>query len=104
MRSRLSICSNRLELSHRAPFDSLFELSPLDDVRDINAGRHDVVWIELTGIDYLLDLGNRYPRRGRHHGIEVPRGLPVNQIPFAVPLVRLDEREVRVQRRFEHVI
>src|SRR5262245_24206101 len=95
---------DRLQLTHGAPLDSFLEVRTLQHVCDVNAGGHDGIRIELTELDDFLDLGNRHGRRGRHHRVEVPRGLPVNQVAFRVAFVRFDEREVCPQWRFQHVV
>src|SRR5205814_10493911 len=47
------------------------------------------------------DFGDRHGGGGRHHRIEVARGLPVDEIPETIALPGLDEREVGLERRFE---
>ena len=42
----------------------------------------------------MLDLGDGELARGRHHRIEVARGLPVDEVAFRVALPGVDEREV----------
>ena len=54
--------------------------------------------------DERFDFGDRHARGGRHHRIEVARGLPVDQVALRIALPRPDEREVGEQRLLEHVV
>ena len=42
----------------------------------------------------MLDLGDREPRRARHHRIEVARRLPVDEVALRVALEGVDEGDV----------
>ena len=84
-------------------FDALLIVLALENVAHEDARRHDVIGVDLPRLDQMLDLGDRDVRGGGHHRIEVPRGLPIQKITNAVASPGLDEREVSVQRGFEHV-
>src|SRR5580698_8536991 len=91
---RLGGCASSLRLSHRPPFDPLFVVGSLEDALHVDAWRVNLVRIELARLDQKLDFGNRDPAGGRHHGIEVPRRLAINEIAPAIALPRFNEREV----------
>ena len=61
------------------------------------------VRIKFTHFDQLLDFRDRNLCSRRHHGIEVPRGLPIDEIAPAISLPRLDEGEVGPERPLHHV-
>ena len=88
---------------HRPLLDALLVAVAREDVLHEDAGRDDVIGIDGAGLDQLFDLGDRHARGRGHHGVEVSRGAPVDQVAEAVALPGLDEREVRAQRRLEHV-
>src|SRR5271157_5459721 len=90
-------------LSHRSPLDALLVIRPLEDAVHVNAGRVHLVGIDLARLHQMLNFGNRYSPGSRHHGIEILGCLPVHQVAPAVALPRLDEREVRSQRTFQHI-
>ena len=67
------------------------------------AGRVDHVGIEFADFDQLFDFGDGDFGGGRHHGIEVARGLAIDEIAPFVALPRFDESEVGFERVFHHV-
>ena len=75
-----------------------------EDVADENPRRDDLIGVQLPRLDQVLDLGDRHRGGGRHHRVEVARGLPVDQVPGAIALPRLDEREICAKRRLQHVV
>ena len=75
----------------------------LQDVLHENAWRDDVIRIDGAGLDQVLHFGDGDARGGRHHGIEVARRSPIDQITHAVAFPRLDEGEVGAQRVLEDV-
>src|SRR5208283_2375059 len=89
--------------SHRSPFDTLLVIRPLEDAMDVNAWRVHLVGIDLARFHQMLHFSDRYSAGSGHHGIEVARCLPIDEVAPAVALPGLDEREVRSQRTFEHV-
>src|SRR5436305_14829806 len=80
-------------------FDSLRD----DDTMDEDARRVNAVRIELARLDELLDLGDADLSRRRRHRIEVPRGLPVDEVAEAVGLLRGGEREVAHDAALHHL-
>src|SRR5688572_1681691 len=69
----------------------------LDDALYKNPRRHDTLRVELTRLDNLLHLGDRYLRGSRHRLVEIAPRLPVRQIPQPVGLVAADEGEISCQ-------
>src|SRR5271157_4060185 len=86
-------------LSHRSPLDALHVIRPLEDAVHVNAGRVHLVGIDLARLHQMLDFGNRYSSRGRHHGIEVPRRLPVHELPQRSPFHALMSAKSAVSAR-----
>src|SRR4051812_18890633 len=96
MRSRLSIAGG--------PFlDQLLVRRPLEEALHEDAGRVDAVRLDRARIHELLDFRDGVTSRRGHHGVEVARGLSIDETPCAIALPRLDECEVRVQWRFENI-
>ena len=75
----------------------------LDDALDEDAGRVDVVGIEFAGRNQMLDLGHRDLGGGRHHRVEVARGLAVDQVAGGVALPGVDDGEVGEQAALHDV-
>ena len=63
-----------------------------------NAGREDVVGIDLAGLNEMLDLGDRDLAGRRHHRIEVARGLAVDEIALGVALPGVHDGEMSATR------
>ena len=59
----------------RPLLDALLGRGIVHDALHEDARRVDLVGIELTGGDQVLDFGHGDPPAGRRHGIEVARGL-----------------------------
>src|SRR5262245_22483537 len=97
MRSRTS------GMPHRPLLDALLVSRALEYVLDEDAGRDDVVRIDVARLDQPLDLGDSHLRGGRHDGIEIACSLAVDEIAEAVALPRLHEREIGLQRLLEDV-
>src|SRR3569623_1925691 len=72
-----------------------------DDALHVDARGVDVVRIQVTRIDQVLDLGDGHARGRRHHGVEVARRLPIDQVAEAIAFPGFDEGEVRGQRRLK---
>src|SRR5713226_729007 len=83
-----------LQLPYRAPLDALLIFRPLENSVNKNAGRMHLVGVELAEFNQFFDFGDHVVRSGGHHGIEVARGLSINQVAPAVAFPRLDEREI----------
>ena len=83
--------------------DALFEVRALEDAVDVDAGGVDGVLVERADRDELLDLGHGDLAGGGHHRIEVPRGLPVDQVALGVALPGLDDGEVGGQAALHHI-
>ena len=66
-------------------------------------GRVDVVLVERAGLHQLLDLGDRHLAGGGHHRIEVPRGLPVDEVAGVVALPGLDDGQVGGEAALHHI-
>src|SRR5687768_5211410 len=84
-------------------FDALVVRSALDNVLHEDPRSVNAIRIERARLRQLLDFGDRVPRRGGHHRIEVARGLPIDQVALAVALPRFHECEVGVQRFLEDI-
>jgi len=63
----------------------------------------NLIRLQLAGFDQMLDFGDRDLCRGRHHGIEVPRRLAINQVALPVALPCLHESKVGFQTFFHDV-
>ena len=74
-----------------------------DHTLHIDSWRDNVVRIQLSGFDQLLDLSDRHLRRSRHHRVEVPRSLAIDQIAQPIALPRLHQSHVRTRARLEHI-
>ena len=68
-----------------------------------DAGRDNVVRVELAQFTDMLGLHDGQLRRRRHHRIEVARRRVEGEIAPAVRLPGLDQRDVAGQRFFEQV-
>ena len=68
-----------------------------------NPRRVDLVRRELAQIDKLFDFSDDVIGRGGHHGIEVARGLAVDEIAPAVAFPGFDEGEVTADGALEDV-
>src|SRR5579864_8869649 len=87
----------RLSFSDRSSFNLLFVNFALKDPFHVNTGRVNQVWFQFTHLDQMLNLGNRYFCRRRHHGIKIPRGLAIDEIAPLVALPRLDQGEIGLE-------
>src|SRR6185437_6565921 len=84
-------------LSYRPSLDLAVVVFAFDDALHVNAGRVDRVWRNLADLDQILNFRDRHLRGGRHHGIEVPRGLAINEIAPLVALPGADESKIGFQ-------
>src|SRR6185312_13028557 len=83
-----------IPLPHGALLDPLLERVAMHDALHENAGGVDLVWLDLAGIDELLDLHDGDLGGGRHHRVEVARGLAEDEVALAVRLPGMDDRQV----------
>src|SRR3954454_2046362 len=67
-------------LAGGALLDALLGVRHVDHALDVDAGRVDAVGIEFARLDQVLDLGHRDRGGGGHHGVEVARGLAIDQV------------------------
>src|SRR5579864_4585200 len=65
-----------------------------DDAVDEDGRRDDDFRIERTKLDDLGNLNHRQRRRHRHHRIEVPRRLAIDEIAATIGLARADQRDI----------
>ena len=89
---------------HCTEFDTLLVFLALDDAVDVDARHVDVVRIELTHGNQMLDLGHADLAAGGDHRIEVACGFAKQQIAVCVALPRLDDRQVGMDRFLQHVL
>jgi hypothetical protein len=75
----------------------------LDDALDENAGRMDVVRIDLAGRHQVLDFGDRDLRGGGHHRVKVPSGLAVDEIAGGIALPGVNDGEIGEQAALHDV-
>src|SRR5260370_2894231 len=73
-----------------------------DDPLDVDAGQVDRVGIELTRLDQVLDLGDRYPAGHSGQRVKIARRLPEHQVAVPVTLPRSDHARVPDDRLLEH--
>src|SRR6266849_7066045 len=83
-----------LQPPHRAALDALFVFGALENGVNENAGRMNLIGVELAKFDKLFDFGDDVVGGGSHHRIEVARGLAVDEIAPAVAFPGFDEREI----------
>src|SRR5882724_5759983 len=97
-----SLCASSLpDCSSLNPFLVLLSLK---NRVHIDSPCMDVIRIERAEFYELLYLRNYVLGCRRHHGIKIPRCLPVNQISPAVALPRLDKREVPAYPALHHIL
>src|SRR6476620_10890978 len=65
-----------------ALLEAFCRIRRVNDAFDENAGRDDVIGIDLAGLHKVFDLRDGDFRRTRHHRIEVPSGLAVDELAF----------------------
>src|SRR5271156_6593292 len=89
--------------ANRVLLDELLVRAPVDDALHEDAGRMDLIRIELARLDQNLDLRHGDAPGGRHVGIEVAGGLSIDEIALGIALPSLDERDVGHETRLEHI-
>ena len=90
-------------LAHGALFDAFVHRIKLDDAIDEDAGGYDVVESIIPGSTICSTCATTDLRGGGHDRVEVPRGLPVDQVALGVGLPGVDDRQVGVQAAFHHI-
>src|SRR5713226_6203972 len=103
MRSRFcsSVSAISLGFAHGAALDFLFVEGALEDGVDEDAGSVDLVGRELAELYELFNFGDYVVGGGGHHGIEVARGLAIDEIAPAIALPCFDESEIAAQGALE---
>src|SRR5882762_5086014 len=105
MRSRFcSSVSAMSSLPQSAALDALFILGALEDGVYVDAGGVDLVGFELADFHKLFNFGDDVIGGGGHHGIEVARGLAIDEIAPAVAFPGFDESEIAAQATLEDVV
>src|ERR1700693_3417826 len=106
MRSRFcsSVSSIGLGFAHGAALDFLLVVGALEDDVNEDAGGMDLVRWKLPELDELFDFGDYVVGGGGHHGVEVARGLAIDEIAPAVALPGFDEGEIAAQGSFKDVL
>src|SRR5215813_2398542 len=93
-------------MSHFAPcpaLDPLLVIFALNDPSYIHTRCMYVVGIDLSRFYQVLDLDDRDLGSRCHHGIEVLRRLPIDEVAPLVALPGLDQGEIGLQRVFQHI-
>ena len=88
---------------HGAELDPFFVFFSLNNSINENAGRVDLVGVELPHIDKLLDLGDADLATSRDHRIKVPRRLSINEVAGFVALPRFHDRQLRSDSGLKHI-
>src|SRR5579862_2265356 len=58
---------------------------------------------QRSQLDEFFQLGDYKIRRRRHHRIEIPGGLAIDQVSTAVAFPCLDESEIHAKRTLENI-
>src|SRR6267378_1595112 len=103
MQSR-AMAAPRSYLPRGTALDALFVFGSLENRVDKNAGSVNLVWVELAEVDEFFDFGNDVIGGGGHHGIEIARGLAIDEIAPAIAFPCFDEREIAAEGAFEDVL
>src|SRR5690606_1116433 len=90
-------------LAHGALLDVFDRVGDVDHAIDVDAGRHDVIGIDLSRLDQMLNLGDSDLAGSGDHRIEVPRGLPIDEIALGIALPRVHDRQVGDDAAFHDV-
>ena len=86
-----------------AELDALLVVHALDDAVNVNAGGVNVIGFELAHFDQLFHFGDANLAAGRDHGIEIARGLAIDEVAGLVALPGFDDGDIRRDAFFEHV-
>ena len=87
-----------------ALLDVLGGVGHMNDALHINAGRVDVVRVELAGGHEMLDLRDGDLAGCRHHRIEIARGLSEDEIALMIAHPGVDQRHIGDEPRLHDVI
>src|SRR5436309_1401524 len=90
-------------LSHGPALDALFVARALENGIDEDARSVNLVWWEPAGFDEFFDFGDDVVGGGSHHGIEVARGLAVDEVAPAIAFPRFDEGEIAAEAALHDV-
>src|SRR5260370_6613056 len=93
-----------LHFPNGAPLDALFVLGTLKNGVDENTGRMNVIRVVLAELYEFFDFGDNVVGGSRHHGIEVARGLAIDEVAPAIAFPCLDECEITAQAAFENIL
>src|SRR6266478_6122217 len=75
----------------------------LHDTIHENGRSYDGLRIKRPHFDNLIHFDDRQFRRGRHDGVEIPRGFAINKISETICSVGFDEGAIRSERFFKNV-
>src|SRR5262245_47850680 len=75
-----------------------------EDAIDEDAGRMHALGIERADLDKFLDLRDRDLARRHRHGVEVARGLPIDEVAEPIALPGRHHREVAHDSALEKVV
>src|SRR5260370_40491478 len=70
---------------------------------DMDAWGRDLLGRQGAEFGDVLGLDDRQLRRRRHHRVEVPAGLAIDEVAPAVGAPRFDQRDIALDRVFEDV-
>src|ERR1035441_3973665 len=85
--ARQGVCQPPLRaLAHGPALDALLVVRPLKNGVYKNARRMDRFRVEPTELDHLFDFRDDIIGGGGHHGIEVSRGLAIDEVAPAIAL------------------
>src|SRR5579872_1177563 len=90
-------------LAHGALLDALFIGVVMDNALHKDAGRVNLVGVDLTCRDEVLDFGDRDAAGGRHHRVEIARGLAKNEVTLGIRLPGVDDRKIGDEAAFHHI-
>src|SRR5262249_59747716 len=81
-------------LAHGSLHDVLYRVGYVHQALHVDAWRDDVVGIDIAGLHEVLDFGHGDLAGGGHHGIEVARGLAIDEGALDVTHPRMNDREI----------
>src|SRR5439155_17240350 len=99
-----SLAFARASGRHGAALDALFVAPALEDAVHEDARGVHVIGIDGADVDDLFDLRDGDAARGRHHRIEVHRGVAIDEVAVAIALPRFHDREFAGDAGLEDVV